>query len=385
MFGIRFFLKVCVNSPSLHLDIRAHGLVLAWSGVYLEFNGSGTPSTNLIAGHTSSIVLASKSFKDGVPLTNPIPPGPYFVDPFTAQIFQGEIVVLGFWLLADTICRVAWLLFNDEQQSFLYGTVPDGHGGFSQLSAHIDGAATESVAVPSRLYFSPTHKEPLAGARIAVKDIFDMKGLRTGCGNRAFYQFFPPKTQTAPSIQRLIDGGAIIVGKTKASQFANGETATDDWVDYHAPYNPRGDGYQDGSSSSTGSGTAIAAYPWLDYTVGSDTGGSMRGPAGANGAYGNRPSHGAVVLDDVMPLSPALDTAGIFARDAKSWQTAGLWWYENFTSVSLINVCHNRRLIAHGPDSVHTVSQDHLVSSGRVRQQLPHDPAEKWDRRCHVQ
>lgn len=235
--------------------------------------------------------------------------------------------------MAYNECSV-WRLYSDENQAFLYGTIPDGKGGFSQLSAHVDGAATVSVAVPSRLYFTPSAKKPLAGARIAVKDIFDMKGLRTGCGNRAFYSLYPAKNTTAPAIQRLIDGGAIIVAKAKASQFANGETATDDWVDYHAPYNPRGDGYQDGSSSSTGSGTSIAAYPWLDYAVGSDTGGSMRGPAGVNGVFGNRPSHGAVVLDDVMPLSTELDTAGIFARDAKSWKTAGDWWYQNFTQVS---------------------------------------------------
>ena len=188
--------------------------------------------------------------------------------------------------------------------------------------------------MPSRLYFTPTPQKPLAGTRWCIKDLFDIKGLRTGGGNRAFYNFFPPKNETGPSIQRLIDGGAIIVGKCKASQFANGESATDDWVDYHAPYNPRGDGYQDGSSSSTGSGTAIAAYSWLDYTIGTDTGGSMRGPAGANGAFGNRPSHGAANLDLVLPLSPPLDTMGIFARDAKAWQIAGSWLYENFTSVS---------------------------------------------------
>jgi Asp-tRNA(Asn)/Glu-tRNA(Gln) amidotransferase A subunit family amidase len=170
-------------------------------------------------------------------------------------------------------------------------------------------------------------------ARIAVKDIFDLKGTKRGCGNRAFYDLYPRANITAPAIQRLIDGGAVIVAKSKASQFANGEMATGDWVDYHAPYNPRGDGYQDGSSSSTGSGTSIAAYPWLDYAVGSDTGGSMRGPSGANGVFGNRPSHGSVSLDNVMPLSTELDTAGIFARDAKSWKIAGDWWYANFTQV----------------------------------------------------
>ena len=196
--------------------------------------------------------------------------------------------------------------------------------------------------MPSRLYFTPTAKKPLAGMRLAVKDIYDIQGLRTGCGNRAFFQLYPEKNRTAPAIQRLLDGGMVLVGKSKTSQFANGETATDDWVDLHAPYNPRGDGYQDGSSSSTGSGTAVAAYPWLDFAVGSDTGGSMRGPAGVNGVFGNRPSHGAVVLDDVMPLSPELDTAGIFSRDAKLWATAGNWWYDNFTSVSDAHVCQAR-------------------------------------------
>jgi Asp-tRNA(Asn)/Glu-tRNA(Gln) amidotransferase A subunit family amidase len=215
----------------------------------------------------------------------------------------------------------------------LYGTIPDGKGGYTQLPAHINGAATQSIAVPSRLYFNASALKPLAGKRVAVKDIFDVAGTKTGCGNRAFYDLYPPKTKTAPAIQRLIDGGAIVVCKTFPSQFANGETATDDWVDYHSPYNPRGDGYQDGSSSSTGSGVAVAAYDWLDYAVGSDTGGSMRGPAGANGVYGNRPSHGAVPLNDVMPLSPELDTAGIFSRDAKSWKVAGDWWYQDYKQV----------------------------------------------------
>ncbi|EKM49751.1 uncharacterized protein PHACADRAFT_201444 [Phanerochaete carnosa HHB-10118-sp] len=275
------------------------------SGLYIT--SATTPS--LSPGNGTEIILSSS----GTPLSASIPSGPYVVDTTSGGIFE------------------AWRLYSDENQAFLYGTMPDGNGGFTELSANIAGAATVSIAVPSRLYFSPTADKPLAGARIAVKDIFDIQGLRTGCGNRAYFQQYPPKNATCPAVQRLIDGGAIIVAKSKASQFANGETATDDWVDYHAPYNPRGDGYQDGSSSSTGSGTSIAAYSWLDYAVGSDTGGSMRGPAGANGVFGTRPSHGAVSLTDVMPLSPELDTGGIFSRDAKSWQIAGNWWYQNFT------------------------------------------------------
>ena len=220
---------------------------------------------------------------------------------------------------------VALRLYKDDHKAFLYGTIPDGKGGFQEVPS--------GIAVPSRLYYTPTAENPLAGKRLAVKDIFDVKGLKTGCGNRAYYDLYPSKTKTSPAVQRLLDGGMVLVGKTKTSQFANGEQATGDWVDYHAPFNARGDGYQDASSSSTGSGASIGAYPWLDFAIGSDTGGSMRGPAGANGVFGNRPSHGAVSLEDVMPLAPELDTGGIFARDAKSWATAGHWWYEGFASV----------------------------------------------------
>ncbi len=235
--------------------------------------------------------------------------------------------------LSDDSSLAAWRLYDDSNGACLYGTIPDGKGGYRQLPAHANGDATQGVAVPSRLYFTPSAEKPLAGKRVAVKDIFDIAGLKTSCGNRAFFDLYPAKNETAPAIQRFIDGGAIIVCKTFPSQFANGETATADWVDYHAPYNPRGDGYQDGSSSSTGSGVAIAAYDWLDYAIGSDTGGSMRGPAAANGVYGNRPSHGSVSLDGVMPLSPELDTAGVFARDAKSWKLAGDWWYKDYKQV----------------------------------------------------
>ena len=81
-------------------------------------------------------------------------------------------------------------LYNDENQSFLYGTIPDNSGGFQVLSARIPGGATETIGVPSRLYFTPTAEKPLAGMRLAVKDIYDIKGLHTGCGNRAFFQLY---------------------------------------------------------------------------------------------------------------------------------------------------------------------------------------------------
>lgn len=86
--------------------------------------------------------------------------------------------------------------------------------------------------------------------------------------------------------------------------------------DYLAPFNPRGDGYQVPSSSSTGSAVASAAYTWLDFTIGTDTGGSIRHPAGVNGTYGLRPSLSAVSSTGVMSVSTILDTVGLFARSA---------------------------------------------------------------------
>lgn len=123
------------------------------------------------------------------------------------------------------------------------------------------------------------------------------------------------------------------MGLQKPSQFANGETATADWVDYHSPFNPRGDGYEDPSSSSSGAGASIASYEWLDIAVGSDTGGSIRGPSEVQGLFGNRPSHALVELDHVMPLSTHLDTAGFLTRDPYLWDVAQQVMYgDNYTS-----------------------------------------------------
>ena len=83
-----------------------------------------------------------------------------------------------------------------------------------------------------------------------------------------------------------------------------------------APFNPRGDSYQSPSSSSTGSAVASAAYPWLDFTIGTDTGGSIRHPAGVCGTYGLRASTSVISTTGIYAVSPFLDSPGIFARSA---------------------------------------------------------------------
>ena len=131
--------------------------------------------------------------------------------------------------------------------------------------------AVGTVAVPSHLHYPRNTEKPLNGLRLAVKDIFDLNGVRTAASNRSFRDLYPPRTKTAGTIQRLIDQGAIIVGKTKTTTFADRELATSDWIDTHSPFNPRGDGYIWGGGSSTGSAAAVAAYDWLDFAVGIDS------------------------------------------------------------------------------------------------------------------
>ena len=74
---------------------------------------------------------------------------------------------------------------------------------------------------------------------MGVKDIFDVNGLRTSGGNRAYYALYEPRNATGTAIQRLIDHGAVFVGKMGTVQFANGDRPTADWVDFHCPFNPR--------------------------------------------------------------------------------------------------------------------------------------------------
>ncbi|KAK4540412.1 hypothetical protein LTR36_009269 [Oleoguttula mirabilis] len=231
-----------------------------------------------------------------------IPQGPYFISS-SGAIYE------------------AWRLYSDFADAFTETLIPASDGTYSVLPANVPGQNL-AVAVPSRLYYTKTAEKPLAGVRLGVKDIYDIAGVRTSDGNRAWYYLYPPATANALPIQRLVDAGVIIVGKMKTSQFANGEEATADWVDYHSPFNPRGDGYQDPSSSSSGPGAGAGSYPWLNLTIGSDTGGSIRGPSEVQGLYGNRPSHDLVALTGVMPLAPELDTSGLITRHPLLWAEA---------------------------------------------------------------
>jgi Amidase len=215
-------------------------------------------------------------------------------------------------------------LYKDEYESFIFGAIPNLTGGWLPTNITLDGDGIQYIPIPSRLS-AMTQSLPLSGSRFALKDIYDAQGLKTGAGSLAFARVYPEANSTAPSIQRLLDFGAIMVGKVRTSQFAHGSNPWD-FIDIPYSWNPRADGYLTAAASSSGSACAIAGYGWLDFTIGSDTRGSVRKPAAQVGAYGIRPSHGSMDLTGVVPLSEEMDTAGYFARDPQLFSEIGRLW-----------------------------------------------------------
>jgi hypothetical protein len=130
---------------------------------------------------------------------------------------------------------------------------------------------TDLIPVPSRLYFPPpSESRPLSGKRLAIKDIYDIRGLKTSMCCKSYEACYGERSQTAKSIELLLALGAVIVAKAKTVQLASG-LGPRDWIDYQCPFNPRGDGYLDPDCSSAGSAASVAAYDWLDFSIGSDS------------------------------------------------------------------------------------------------------------------
>ncbi|MCB1496542.1 MAG: amidase [Bauldia sp.] len=160
---------------------------------------------------------------------------------------------------------------------------------------------------------------PLAGLTFAVKDIFDVAGYPTGCGNLERRAEGGVASEDAPAVKVLLDAGARFVGKTHTAELAFSLDGTN--THYGTPINPAAPDRVPGGSSS-GSASAVAAG-LADIALGSDTGGSVRAPASFCGIVGLRTSFGRVAIDKVMPLAESLDTVGWFTRDIDLYDRVG--------------------------------------------------------------
>lgn len=150
-------------------------------------------------------------------------------------------------------------------------------------------------------------RSPLHGIPVVLKDNVDTSDLPTTAGSILLEGSVPP--DDAYLVRRLRDAGAIILAKVNMSEFASGSTMSSigGWI-----RNPH-DVTRTPSGSSGGTGAAIAAA-FAQLGIGTDTGGSVRGPSTSNGIVGLKPTHGLVSRDGIIPLALAFDTGGPMAR-----------------------------------------------------------------------
>ena len=153
---------------------------------------------------------------------------------------------------------------------------------------------------------------PLEGLSFAVKDVFAVTGHNSSAGNPNWLRTHSASTFHADAVRRLLVAGASLKGAALTDELMyslGGEN-----IHYGTPVNPRAAGRIPGGSSS-GSAVAVASGA-VDFALGTDTGGSIRVPSSYCGVYGFRPSHGAVEMKGVIPLSPSFDTVGWMAGKA---------------------------------------------------------------------
>jgi aspartyl-tRNA(Asn)/glutamyl-tRNA(Gln) amidotransferase subunit A len=152
---------------------------------------------------------------------------------------------------------------------------------------------------------------PLHGVPVAVKDVFETRGVRTTCGSALFRNHVPDRD--AAVVEKLAAAGAVIVGKAGMHELAYGITSNN--PHFGTIRNPR-DPERIPGGSSGGSGAAVASE-MVFMAMGSDTGGSIRIPASFCGTVGLKPTSGRVSRYGVMPLDFSLDHMGPLTRSVR--------------------------------------------------------------------
>ncbi|MEY4958425.1 MAG: hypothetical protein RL409_2682, partial [Gemmatimonadota bacterium] len=150
-------------------------------------------------------------------------------------------------------------------------------------------------------------RSPLHGIPIVLKDNYDTRDLPTTAGSVLLEGYIPARD--AVLVQKLRDAGAIVLAKVNLSEFASGGTYSSlggqTLNPHHLAFSPGG--------SSGGTGAAVAAA-FAQFGLGTDTGGSIRGPATVNGIVALKPTHGLLSRSGIIPLALSFDTGGPMAR-----------------------------------------------------------------------
>jgi aspartyl-tRNA(Asn)/glutamyl-tRNA(Gln) amidotransferase subunit A len=179
-------------------------------------------------------------------------------------------------------------------------------GAFTALS--FDEARAVACEAERAYAAGAAADRPLLGIPVAVKDLLDSAGLRTGYGSPMFRDHVPARD--AACVARLRAAGAAIVGKTSLFEFAWGVTSSNrTYGDCVNPWDRR----RSAGGSSGGSAAALALRQ-VPLALGTDTGGSIRIPAAFCGVMGLKPSFGRLPVEGAFPLAPSLDHVGPMAR-----------------------------------------------------------------------
>jgi len=194
---------------------------------------------------------------------------------------------------------------------------PKGEGARACLTVYADAARAAADAADARAANGIT-LGPLDGAIVSIKDLFDVAGEPTRAGSRILAEEAKPAAADAPVVRRLRAAGAVIVAKTNMTEFALGGIGAN--PHFGTPGNPDDRSRVPGGSSA---GAAVAAADGMcDVAIGSDTGGSVRIPAGLCGIVGFKPSRQRVPTAGALPLSTTLDSIGPLARSVADCASA---------------------------------------------------------------